>query len=240
MAGKLMIGTVVFLLAIIVGFQELRSNQELKERARRGRVPAAIEDAKPKNEMEAKVRAPIGYYASVKSVEEALAHYSTVIAQPVDQVTKLSTDGKEIETWFKFKADYLSQPTQTACKTCLNPQLIPPELQPLQQDEFVLRRGIGTIESNGVTVTSFDDDFPSFKHSQKYFMFVSLNPTTGVASLELGPEGVSLIETNGNLSPLSPRHQTLTGRLRASYGDIKGKTGLGLTVKDNHVLSRTE
>jgi hypothetical protein len=185
MAAKLMIGTVVFLLAIIVGFQQLRSNQELKERARRGRVPVAIEDAKAKNETEAKIRAPIGYYASVKSVDEALAHYNTVIAQPINEVTKLSTDGKEIETWFKFKADYLSQPKQTDCRSCVNPPLIPPELQPLQQDEFVLRRDIGSIKSDGVTITSFDDDFPSFKHGERYLCLYLLTRRPALCHLNL-------------------------------------------------------
>src|SRR5437870_5365394 len=108
MGAKLILG--LFLaMGLFVGAQQWRSNQELKERARRGRVPVAIEDARASNKTEVTLRAPIAFHAAVKDLNDALANYTTMIAEPIAQYTQVSPDSKEIETWYKLKVvEFLS------------------------------------------------------------------------------------------------------------------------------------
>lgn|GEM_PF-3775736 len=221
MVIKVIIGTLILALGLVFGFQRYKSSQELIDAMRRGRLATAVERAKASGKREIKLDAPVGYYAAVPNLADALSHYTTVLAEPINESTQLSSDGQQIETWYKFKAEFLSKPKINGCDLCPSAQNMPAKFQPLQQDELVLKRYIGSIMIDGVTVTVNDDDFPVFKRGEQYFMFVKLNPTMGVASLELGPEAVSVIDANGRFSPFSPKHQISSRHLTEKYIDSK-------------------
>lgn len=212
---------VVLVLGLIFGVLHWRSNKETKERMRRGRVSVAIEDAKATNQNVVQLRAPIPYYASVKTLDEALSNYTTVIGKPVVQFSQLDADSKEIETWYKIKVtDFLSQPKNVKCASCSLANHTPSQLQPIDADEIILVRNTGTITSEGVTVTTTDAMFPDFKINQKYLFFLSFDPATRVGSLELGPAGVSAVEPDGQLTAASTGNGKLTAELKTRYGKI--------------------
>lgn len=228
MTLKVILGTVVIIFALLFGVQQLISNREKKERTQRGRVAAAIEDARAQNRTEATLSAPIGYYASVKSLDDALAHYTTLIAEPIAQVSRMDQEGKGIETWYKFRViEFLSQPKDGECRTCVAAKVVPTELQPVEPNELLLPRNIGTITSEGITVTVKDENFPTFEPKKKYFLFVLFDAATRVAALDLGPAGVHVVEADGQMSPISSKASKLNDELRSRYRNIdRARTGL--------------
>ncbi len=220
MTVKVVLG-VVFLVLALFGFQQLRSNQETKERVRRGRVPVAIEDAKAKNQEEVRLPAPIPFYAAVSSLDEALSHYSTVIAKPILQYSQVSPNSKEIETWYKLEViEFLSQPKNSKCADCSFAKDVPPQLQPVQGNEIIVTRNTGSVVSDGVRVITSDLKFPDFKMNQPYLILLSLDLGTRVGLIELGPEGVSAIESDGRITPISDKSNKLNKELETRYGNI--------------------
>jgi hypothetical protein len=219
MTVKVVLGLLVLVLAVF-GFQQLRSNQEIKERIRRGRVPVAIEDAKAQNQREVRLSAPIPYYAEVRSLDEALANYATVVARPVSQFTQINPDRKEIETWYKLEVvDFLSQPKLAKCTDCSFAKSVPTELQPVQANEIVVVRNTGSVVLDGIKVTSSDRMFPDFKMNQKYLFFLSLDLSTRVGLIDLGQAGVSVIESDGEITPISDDNG-LNNELKKRFGKI--------------------
>lgn len=228
MTIKLIAATLILGFGLLFGFQQFKSNADKKERTRRGRVPVAIEDAKANNQREVKLRAPIGFYAASRSLDDSLTHYTTLIAQPITQFTRLDPDSKEIETWYKFNViDFLSQPKNAVCAACSSSRIIPPEIQPVSANEILLVRNTGTMVEEGVKITTTDDEFPDFDTNKKYLFFVSLDPATRIAFLELGPAGVSVVEADGKFSSLSAKKTKLVDELKARYTDMdQAKTHL--------------
>jgi hypothetical protein len=220
MAVKVLL--VVFSLSLaLFGIQRQISNQEQNERARRGRIPLAIEEAKAKNQREVILPAPIPYYARTTSLDDALVHYTTVIAKPRSQYSQFTPLSKEIQTWYKFEVlDFLSQPRNSRCADCSFAKDIPPQLLPVRSDEIVVVRNTGTVVSDGVTVTTSDATFPDFKMNQPYLLFLSLDLETRVGLIEIGPAGVSTIESSGETTAVSDKSNKLNNELKTRYGKI--------------------
>ena len=221
MTAKVILAGFSLGLALLFGIQQLRSNQEKKERMRRGRVPVAVEDAQSKNQREVSLPASFPYYASVKDLDDALANYTTVIAKPVLGHSQMNAESKEIETWYKLEIiDFLSQPKNGKCPDCSFAKDVPSELQPIQANEIVVVKNTGSITLEGIKVTTSDQAFPDFTMNQKYLLFLSLDSATRVGSVELGPAGVSAIEPDGQIAPVSEKSNTLTKQLEERYGNV--------------------
>ncbi len=221
MTANLVLAIAGLCIALILGLQQFKSNKEIKESIRRGRVAVAVEDAKAEHRSEAELRAPIAYYASVKDLDDALANYSTIIARPVFQFSQLDPDSKEVETWYRFEIlDFLSEPKSPACKECLFAKNIPQQIGPIQPDEIVLVKNTGTVLSEGIKVSASDPAFPDFKLHQRYLLFLMIDQHNRFGRLDLGPDGVSQIEDDNNLTALVAKGAKLNSELRARYGTI--------------------
>lgn len=220
MTVKLVLAVVSCALAILFSVQQYRSNEEKKQRAAKGRIPVAIEDAQANNQREVTLPAPIPLYAAVRNLDEALAHYTTVIAQPISKVSKMNASG-EIQTWYKARViDFLSQPVNLDCRTCSHSASVPSELQPIATDQIVFSKNGGALVSDGIQVTSVDRVFPDMQVGRAYLLFISFDAFTRVGSLELGPTGVSAINADGTISPISESHVKLHKELKSRYGKI--------------------
>jgi hypothetical protein len=221
--------TVAILGVALFGFQQLKSTRNLEDSLIRGKAAVAAEDAKAKGQREVKLSAPIAYYAQVNSLDDALANYTTLIARPISQHSQISPSSKQIETSYKLEViDFLSKPKATKkCTHCPFAKAIPSELQPVQGNEVVVVRNTGTVVLDGVKVTSSDKEFPDFKLNQKYLFFLLLDLNTRVGFIDLGQAGVSVVESDGQVSPVSANFGKLSKELRTRFGKINQiKTGL--------------
>lgn len=203
-------------------FQQLRSTRNIDEALAKGRIRIAAEAAKAKNQREITVPAPIGIYAQVTNLDQALANYTTVIARTVSKHSYLTTDSKEIATWYKFEViDFLSQPRTARCSSCPSLKTMPTEIAPINDNEIVVVRNVGTVIVDDVKVTSISNNFPEFQLKQQYLLFISVDLNTRVGSIELGPAGVSIVEGDGEISPASSTANKLNSELRKRFGKIE-------------------
>lgn len=222
MIPKILVAFFIVVVSVF-GILQLWSNYSQKGRMRSGRVAIAIEEAKSKGRKSVQLPAPIPYYAAVSTLDEALEHYTTLIVRPVAQHSQLSLDSKEIETWYKFAiVDHLSQPKiNSTCSLCPAAKDIPTELQPIGENEFILARNIGSVVLDGIAVKSADLMFPDFESNKEYLVFLSFDPRTRLGTIELGPAGVSVIQINGDMEPISDKNRKLRDELVSRYGNLK-------------------
>lgn len=201
--------------------QQLRSKRNVDEVLLKGRIRLAAETAKEKNQSEITIDAPIPYYAGVRDLDEALAKYSTVIARLVSRHSFISSDTKEITTWYKFEVtDFLSQPRAMSCNSCPSAKSMPSEITPNKENEILLVRNVGTVVEDGVRVNSVERAFPDFQLNKQYLLFISIDLQTRIASIELGPAGVSIIEPEGQISSVSSATR-LNSELRKRFGKVE-------------------
>jgi hypothetical protein len=188
----------------------------------RGRVVVAIEDAKAKGKQNVQLTAPIPYYASVNSLDDALAHYTTVLAAPVRSESRISSDSRNIETWYKLHiVDFLSEPKESSkCSSCFSLTDVPAELLPINEDEIVVVKNGGSIVSDGIKVTSTDFAYGDLKLNEQYLLFLSLDRHTRVASVELGPTGVLVVDNDGEIEGINAQLSKLGNDLKNRYGKI--------------------
>lgn len=221
MGAKILIA-VTLGIVVIFGIQRVWSNYNEKEKIKRGTVAIALEDAKATGKKEVQLLAPIPYYASVNSLDDALSHYTTVLAEPVRCESRISTDSRNIETWCKFHVlDYLSEPeVLSKCNSCLSQTGVPAELLPINDDEVLVPKNGGTIVSDDIKVTANDSFYPPLKLNQQYFLFLSLDRHTRIASIELGPKGVLAVGNDGDLEGINPLNSQLAKDLKSRYGKV--------------------
>jgi hypothetical protein len=73
---------------------------------------------------------------------------------------------------------------------------------------------------DGINVTSSDRMFPDFKVNQKYLFFLSLDLSTRVGLIDLGQAGVSVIESDGQITPISHNSDRLNNEVKTRFGKI--------------------
>ena len=62
-----------------------------------------------------------------------------------------------------------------------------------------------------------DSSFPDYQIGQKYFLFLIVDLNSRIASVELGPRGVSVINSTGKLEPIGPYNTTLNAGLEKRF-----------------------
>jgi hypothetical protein len=223
MAVKILVALIITVVALF-GLHTVWTNYQLKHDFRRDSFDKLIKKAKAEGKQEIQLLPPIPYYASVNSLDEALVNYSTVLAKPVSVHVQLNSESQNIETWYKMQVvDFLSQPNQSKpCSACRSRQgeTIPPKVFPTQENEFVLVRNTGSLVSDGIKVTSNDATFPDFELNQTYLLFLSLDLTTKIAAIELGPAGVAKVNSDGELAPVNESQARLSETLAHTYGKV--------------------
>ena len=221
MGAKIFIGVI---LAIVVAFtiQRVWSNYHEKERVGRGRVAVALEDAKATGKRDVQLPASIPYYASVTSLDDALSHYTTVLAAPIRSESRVSSDSRNIITWYKLHiVEVLSEPKEVLkCSSCFSLTDVPTELLPINEDEIVVAKNGGSIITDDIKITSNDFTYPELKLSQQYLLFLSLDRHTRVASAELGPKGVLVVDSDGGIEGINAQNSQLAKDLKSRYGNV--------------------
>jgi len=150
-----------------------------------------VKNAKTKGEKTATVGLPyIDYDGSESTMEEALASYSSVIAEPVAIKSYIQED-KHLATWYKFKiTEKLSGRAIVRCSPCLSHDEPPAELLTQQEDEFLVNHPGGSIEVDGVIVSSPGDNTVLFSVGERYLLLIKLDYSSRIATLGAGPHGV--------------------------------------------------
>lgn len=196
MAVKILVALIISVVALF-GLHTVWTKYQLKHDLRRDSFDKLIKRAKAEGKQEIHLLPSIPYYASVNSLDEALVNYSTVLAKPVSTHVQLNSESQNLETWYKMQVvDFLSQPNQSKpCSACRSRQgeTIPPNVIPTLENEFVLVKNTGSLVFDGIKVTSSDATFPDFEVNQTYLLFLSLDLSTRIAAIELGPAGVAKI-----------------------------------------------
>jgi hypothetical protein len=107
---------------------------------------------------------------------------------------------------------------------CRTTHATQPELLPVGEDEFLLQRVGGTVNIDGVEVTSAEPNVPAFQKSQRYLLVLSLDPTSRVAQLALGPQSILPIKADNSLDEKNREHilqRTLQAHHKNSVEQLK-------------------
>ena len=208
----------IIAVVVLLGIGQAWSRYQSKKEALLD-INEKVRVAKTKGERELRVPAPIPYYATVSSLDDALGNYSTVIAEPTFVHTRLSSNAERVEAWYKFKIiDFLSEPEKPhLCGSCESVKNVPPEMLPIKEDEVLVVRGAGNLEVDGIKVSYEDLSFPNYHLNQQYLLFAIIDFNSRIASIELGPQGVSLVTSDGELQPIGSASR-LTANLKNRFG----------------------
>lgn len=159
-----------------------------KNDERRGSIKWFVKRAKEQKKTKVSVPPPLDSYAVVTGLDDAATQYAVVVVQPLEQKTAVLNDS-DIITWHKLQViEFLSYPSK-GCAQCSS--LKAPEGMPLKVGEVAVPTYGGTLTIDGIQLESRHKDFSEhFSLSKKYLIFLSLDPTTSVGKLSLGPYGV--------------------------------------------------
>lgn len=141
------------------------------------------------------------FYPSVRNVDVAAAVYTIVIAQPTAMTSRLNDQG-QIVTSYKFRTiEVLSEPASQKFPFTFSGSF-PPELQPFGEGEFLLTTSGGTLEVDGIEVTTKYDDFELFSLNGKYLLFLDFDTTKKMGGMDMGPLSALGVKEDGSMATL--------------------------------------
>lgn len=151
-------------------------------------------------------------------LNQYLLEYTIVIAELIEVKGYIHADkyGGSIYSWCKLKI--IGMLSQAPPRPSYVSRQVPDELLPVNDDEFVMIRSGGTVTVDGVEITINDQDVPAFRKSQRYLLLLSLDPSTKIAELALGPQSMLPINSDNTLDVKRDGH-ILQRVLRAYYGN---------------------
>jgi hypothetical protein len=197
--------------------------------AQPGTLEWHAQQAKARGRVRVTLPAPIEDYRTVISLDEALSQnqYTVVVAKPIKE-RSFTRDSRYIETWYKFKIiESLVNSTQSNCYICTLPVDIPQEFLPLKDDEFLALKHGGTLLVDGIEIHTGEADFPQFSKSEKYLMFLELDPVRKVAAIPMGPFGVFNVQADDTLKHINDRQhpfkRDVENNYHGSLGPIKAR-----------------
>lgn len=206
--------------SLIVALPALK---KLQEPARPNSLRWHVEKAKAEGKDEATVAGDfMDYLGADASPEEIISYSTTVIARPVASVTKVSGDSG-ITTWYKFKVVETLAEGAPCLQRC--PDRAPPEeLLPVEDDEFVVARSVGTVIIDGVTLSMSRSParFPLFAEDKKYLLFL-LNEPNDMAALLVGPEAVFTVGDDETLESVNERPHRFKDFIKQRFDSSAGK-----------------
>jgi hypothetical protein len=217
----LCLGVVTASLFIFVKAQTRYRQEQLPAAAaeRRGTIAWHVKQAKLKGKAKVKLSPVVDTPAVVRSLDEAVSQYAVVVGQLVEKRSYIATEDS-LTTWNKFKVEeVLSEPASPICPSCLKHLVGPPDMLPLSRDEILFPTNGGLVTADGVQVESNDTELGEhFSGSQKYLLFISLHPSKRVGKLQLGPDGVFVINSLDQLTPIEPASTPLKQDLQSRFG----------------------
>lgn len=186
--------------------QQSITRLEEKERDGTIRLSERVQLAKARGLSHTTAPAPLSLYPQAlnpEHLDEVLPRYTVVIARDMESKSLVGTNDL-IKSWHKFKIiKTLSTAPPVPSYVTAQP---PAELLPLNDDEFLLQRVGGTINLDGVVVTSTEPNVPSFKRSERYLLVLSLDPATRTAQLALGPQSILPVNPDNSLDEKNQEH----------------------------------
>lgn len=229
-----LIATTLFVIGTF-SFQNQSKMEALEKSKDRGKLTWYAEMAKAKGQDEIAFPAPISRYALAKNLNEAVAFYDVVIAEPLE--SKSYAGPNDIRTWYKFRIiEQLSSPTES-CSNCPAIPNAPDEMLPLHENEFLAAQFGGEVELDGIRLISKDTKFPPFEKHKQYLIFLSLDPVKKVGALRMGPWGTFSLDSNRNLKSVDEnlKHQ-LREELRNQLDDSVDKLRERIKTKSKPTL----
>lgn len=170
-----------------------------------GSLEALAKDAIARNVQSVTIPTAMWSYAGVSGIDEAVASYSVVVAQPVTKRSYVwNSEFQIIGTWYKFLiTESLSQRPFITCTNCQPAPTAPSDLLPLTSNELLVPKFGGSVVISGVTINSLDETFPEYEMSRSYLLFLKVDSSKGTALTSLGPAAVFTISNNGTLSTVA-------------------------------------
>lgn len=211
---------IAILLFVVIGYintaSKSKPSQEPIESEKRGTLRQQVARAKLRGEPQLTLGGIVATYEQAKSLDNVLARYSLVVVQAVEQRGYID-EHDSISSWYKFKIiETLSNPATPHSFASFN---IPAELLPLREDEILVSRLGGTVPVDGLMVTIQEQNFPEFKKSRKYLLFLLLDPVQKVGSVGLGPAGALLIKDEDTFESINERTYPLQNEIQNRYGN---------------------
>ena len=196
-----------------------------------GMLKQAARRAKSEGKQEVFVPGPRALHAHVPSLDDALWRFTAVIATPVESKSYIMAPYL-IGTWYKFKVvERLSRRRLPDCHPCSAPPEPPAEWLPVKEDEFLIHRHSGTVVIDGVKVTSREGGFPPFLNSEKYLLFVDLDPATKIAILRMGSNGVFKVGPDGAIKHVNQNPHPFRHVIEV-HGGVSALDGLRAMIKN--------
>lgn len=151
---------------------------------------------------------PLSYgtsdYITFSDMDTAAAIYTIVIAQPIAVATFTEEEG-QIVTSYKFRTvEVLTEPKPSKFPFTFRGEL-PAELQPFGDNEFLVSILGGTLNIEGVNVTTKYDDYEPFSLSKKYLLFLEFDTSKRVGGMDMGPLSALTINDDGTLETLDKK-----------------------------------
>jgi hypothetical protein len=152
------------------------------------------------------------------NLDAALAAYSVVVAQPIQEQTIAGSD--QIVTWYRFKVlRWLVKQPFPACKGC-EPVVAPPAMTVQNEDEFVAAKLGGTTSIDGVKV-SMATSSPRLNLGATYLLFIS-RYSTGGAEIGAGPNGIFVVDNTESIRPLKRSQHPIQRDIETKVGGLSG------------------
>jgi hypothetical protein len=187
--------------------REILNSKSLIERARQVKAKGGTQVSLP---------GPIPMYDDVDDLNEALNIYDVVIAHPTDKIS-VAPDARNVMTFYKFKIDEVISQPENIKTPCCGLERAPVDLPRLKPKEFYLQAGGGTVPIEGVNV-SVEEEFGDLLKHQKYLLLLSLNPSSNIGMVKLGPSGVFTLDSADVLETLNKKPDVLSRQLEEQYG----------------------
>ena len=202
-----------------------------KNDERRGSIKWFVARAKEQKKTKVFVPPPEESYAEVTGLDDAAAHYTALLVEPVDQKAAILNDS-HIITWNKLKVvEFISYPAK-GCVQCSSGGLtVPDEMLPMDANEILVPTYGGSLVLEGIRLESRNKDFgESFSLSKRYLVFLAFDPTKAIGKLSLGPYGMFSVTPQDEIVPII-RGGTISR-------DLESKAGNSLTRFKDHLLTK--
>ena len=205
---------------------------ELEGKERSGRINlrerARLAKAKGKQQLVVPAVATnyLGMPASPEALHRTLHGYTVVVVQLTERKSYMPDEGV-IRTWNKFRVVETLHRAPPRPSYVTRPE-VPREFLPLGEDEIVVHSEGGTVDLDGVEVTQHDASLPTFRKAHKYLLALSLDPSTRVGEIEMGPHSLLPLNPDGTLDPRRDRdylQQVLKTRHGGSFEQLKKNLG---------------
>lgn len=217
------IAALVFMLAAAAWAADRARNQNAlraQGEEKRGTIAWYVKKAKEKGVRRVVLLPTEDNFTVVNGLDDAASQFTVVLAQPVGKKSYVATEASLV-TWHRFRVlEVLSTPTAAPCPTCLADLVAPADMPVVPREEILVPTGGGSVVVDGITVIGKDKHLGEhFLPSQKYLLFLALDPTRGVGKLRMGPYGVFPVDDAGNVRAIAEGDAPLRHDLEAQTGN---------------------